>query len=129
MKIQHLNPDTLHKNPAFSQAVLAEGTKTLYIGGQNGRSTDGSLVSTEFVPQVRQTYMNILAALKAAGATQENVVKLTIYTVTGTSLQDGLTVAQEVWGPHSTAITVVSVDGLGEPGQGVLVEIDAIAVL
>jgi 2-iminobutanoate/2-iminopropanoate deaminase len=36
MKITHINPDGLYKSPAFSQAVVAEGGKTIYIGGQNG---------------------------------------------------------------------------------------------
>jgi 2-iminobutanoate/2-iminopropanoate deaminase len=43
MKITHINPESLRKSPAFSQAVLAEGGKTLYIGGQNGFLPDGSL--------------------------------------------------------------------------------------
>ncbi|WP_214659246.1 hypothetical protein [Candidatus Formimonas warabiya] len=35
-KIQHINPDELMKNPAFSQIVLTQGSgKTIYIGGQN----------------------------------------------------------------------------------------------
>ena len=29
MKITHINPDNLYKSPVFSQAVLAEGGKTL----------------------------------------------------------------------------------------------------
>jgi len=42
MKIVHINPDILYKSPVFSQAVLAEGGKTLYIGGQNGILSDGT---------------------------------------------------------------------------------------
>lgn len=29
MKVTHINPDGMHKNPASSQAVVAEGRKTL----------------------------------------------------------------------------------------------------
>ena len=36
MPIEHLNPDGLMKNPAFSQAVAVTGPhKTIYVGGQN----------------------------------------------------------------------------------------------
>jgi hypothetical protein len=30
MKITRINPDSLYKSPVFSQAVLAQGGKTLY---------------------------------------------------------------------------------------------------
>jgi enamine deaminase RidA (YjgF/YER057c/UK114 family) len=40
MKITRSNPDGLNKSPAFSQAVVAEGDKTIYIGGQNGILSD-----------------------------------------------------------------------------------------
>ena len=43
MKITHVNPDGLYKSPAFSQAVVTEGGKTIYIGGQNGILSDGTM--------------------------------------------------------------------------------------
>lgn len=129
MNITHINPDTLHKNPAFSQGVLAEGGRTLYIGGQNGFLPDGSLAGRDFAAQTEQVYRNILDVLKSVGASQENVVKMTIYIVKGQSVQDGFAAAQKVWGNFPTAISVLMVEGLGVPGVGVLVEVDAIAVV
>lgn len=129
MKITHINPDTLHKNPAFSQAVLAEGGKTLYIGGQNGFLKDATLAGKDLASQTEQAYKNILEILKSVGATQKNVVKLTIYVAKGQSIQEGFGAAMKVWGPNPTAISVLFVEGLGAPGAGVLVEIDAIAVI
>src|SRR5690349_1877590 len=126
MNITHINPDTLHKNPAFSQGVLAEGGKTLYIGGKNGFLADGSLAGKDFSAQTEQVYRNILEVLKSAGGSQKNVVKMTIYVVKGQSLQEGLAAAQKVWGNFPTAITVVTVESLGAPGAGVLLEVDAI---
>ena len=36
MKIEHLNPETMHRNPAYTQVVTVEGAKKLvYVGGQN----------------------------------------------------------------------------------------------
>ncbi len=129
MRITHVNPDSLHTNPAFSQGVLAEGGKTLYIGGQNGRLSDGSLVGPGFAEQTEQAYKNILELLKAVGASQEHVVKQTIYVAKGQDIREGLGAAQKIWGDFPTAITVVTVESLGAPGAGVLVEIDAVAVL
>ncbi len=129
MQITHINPDSLHKNPAFSQAVLAQGGNTLYIGGQNGFLRDGSLAGKDFASQTEQAYRNILAILAEVGASQENVVKQTIYVTKGQNIGEGLGAAQRVWGNHPSAITVVMVDSLGAPGAGVLIEIDAIAVI
>ncbi len=129
MEITHINPDSLHKNPAFSQAVLAEGGKTLYIGGQNGIMPDGSLAGADLASQTEQVYKNILEILRSVGASQANVVKQTIYVVKGQSIQEGFMAAQKVWGNFPTAISVVFVEGLSRPGAGVLVEVDAIAVI
>lgn len=129
MNITHINPDTLHKNPAFSQGVLVEGGKTLYIGGQNGFLADGSLAGKDLASQTEQVYKNILEVLKSVGASQENVVKMTIYIARGQSIQDGFAAAQKVWGNFPTAISVLTVESLGAPGGGVLLEVDAIAVV
>jgi enamine deaminase RidA (YjgF/YER057c/UK114 family) len=51
MKIAHINPDGLYKSPAFSQAVVAEGGKTIYIGGQNGFLPDGTLAGHTLAAQ------------------------------------------------------------------------------
>lgn len=129
MTITHINPETMHKNPAFSQAVLVEGGKTLYIGGQNGVLSDASLAGPDLASQTEQAYKNILEILKAVGASQKNVVKMTIYVVKGQDIREGFGAAQRVWGTYPTAISVVFVEALGSPGRGILVEIDAIAVI
>ncbi|MCB9461481.1 MAG: RidA family protein [Anaerolineaceae bacterium] len=127
MKITHINPDTLHKSPAFSQAALAEGGKTLYIGGQNGRLVDGTMAGDTLAAQIEQAYMNMLEILKAVGATQENVVKQTIYVVKGQDIREGYAAAQKAWGHYPTPISFLFVEALGVPGA--LVEIEAVAVI
>lgn len=129
MEITPVNPDSLPKNPAFSQAVLAQGGKTLFIGGQNGFLRDGSLAGRDLAAQTEQAYRNILAILEAVGASQKNVVKQTIYVAKGQNIRDGFVAAQKAWGNFPTAITVATVESLGSPGAGVLIEIDAIAVI
>ncbi len=43
--VRHLNPDGLHKNPAYSQAVVVNGNvKTVYVGGQNAVDAAGAVV-------------------------------------------------------------------------------------
>lgn len=128
MNIIHHNPDTLHKNPAFSQAVTVEGAvKMVYVGGQNGITVDGKLAGNALKSQTEQTLKNILEALKAVGASQENVVKLTIYIVNGQDISEAFAASQKMWGLHPTTISVLVVAGLAIPGA--LVEIDAVAAV
>lgn len=124
--ITHINPESLHKNPAFSQATLVEGGRTLYIGEQNGTDATGA-ISGDFAAQTRQALSNVLAILREVGADQSSVAKLTIYMKVGESIQDGFAASGDVWGMHATAITVIPVPALGRPEA--LVGIEAIATV
>src|SRR5215469_13814070 len=43
--VHHLNPETLHKNPAFTQVITVTGpAKTIYIGGQDAVDAQGNIV-------------------------------------------------------------------------------------
>jgi 2-iminobutanoate/2-iminopropanoate deaminase len=127
MKITHINPDGLHKSPAFSQAVVAEGGKTIYIGGQNGILPDGTMAGDNLASQTEQAYKNIIEILKTVGASQKNVVKQTIYVTKGQDIKVGYAATQKVWGNFPTAISFIFVESLGVPGA--LVEIEATAVI
>lgn len=126
MPLTHVNPDTLHRNPAFSQGVLIEPPGSLLIvGGQNGTDATGAIAPGGLREQTVQALRNVLAVLAAAGCSQEHVAKLTIHLVAPADILEGFAAAQEVWGQHPTAITVLQVAALGRPEA--LVEIDAIA--
>ena len=128
MRIEHLNPDTLHKNPAFTQVVTVEGpAKLVIVGGQNAVDAEGNVVGDDLATQTEQALRNLLAALEAAGASQQDVVKLGIYIVQGQDIGEGFAAARRVWGMHATAITGVFVAGLAHPRF--LVEIEALAAV
>lgn len=127
MTITHINPDTMHKNPAFSQAVLVEGGKTLYIGEQNGVDVDGAIVTGGAGAQTRAALDQLLKVLADVGADQTNVVRMTIYFANAEELPEMFAASNEVWGNHPTAITVIRVAGLGRPDA--LVGIEAVAVV
>jgi enamine deaminase RidA (YjgF/YER057c/UK114 family) len=126
MSIQHVNPESLPTNPAFSQGTIAPAGRTLYVGGQNGVDAHGTLLEGADA-QVAQAMRNLLAVLEAAGATQKDVAKLTIYLDQSISGQSGFAAAMPIWGQHPTAVTVIQVASFARPG--VLVEIEAIAAL
>ncbi|MEZ4671983.1 MAG: RidA family protein [Anaerolineae bacterium] len=130
MSMTRLNPDTLHKNPAFTQVMVVENpSKHIFVGGQNGVNAKGELVGVDIASQTEQALKNVLAALEAAGATMASVVKLTIYVAQGYSLQEGFAAAQRVLGTNipPPTISVIVVAGLANPQF--LIEIEAMALL
>jgi enamine deaminase RidA (YjgF/YER057c/UK114 family) len=129
--VQYVNPEGLHKNPAYSQAIVVSGTaKTVYVGGQNSIDASGAVVGKgDLKAQVEQILKNLKIALESSGAGPENIVKWNIYVVEGQPIQAGFEAFQRAWGtqPHPPVITAVYVAGLGNPDF--LVEIDAVAVV
>ncbi|PZF83548.1 RidA family protein [Jiangella anatolica] len=128
--ITHINPESMHSNPAFSWAVrVAAGADLVFIGGQNGVDGSGQVVAPDIASQTRQALTNLLTVLEAAGAKPEDVVKWTILIKEGASLQEGFAAFGEVWGqrPNPPAITGAFVAGLAVPGA--LVEIEAVAAV
>jgi enamine deaminase RidA (YjgF/YER057c/UK114 family) len=129
--VQYLNPATLNRNPAFSNVVTVSGpVKTIYVGGQDAVDAAGNIVGKGDVrAQTEQVFKNLQAALEAAGAGLEHVVKWNILVVQGQSLQAGFEVFQRVWGrrPNPPAITGMFVAALANPEF--LIEMDAIAVI
>lgn len=128
MKITHINPDSMLKNPAFSQAVIVEDAKKIvYIEEQNGVDASGVVVGGDLESQTEQALKNVLEVLRSVRATQENVVKQTILVAKGQDIRAGYAAAQRVWGAHPLALTVHIVDGFGIPGA--LVGIEAVCAL
>ena len=129
MPVRHINPEGLHRSPAFSQAVVVEQpTKTLYIGGQNGVDANGKVVGPGVREQSKQAFLNLKAILESEGMSLANIVHWTIAVAQGASFDEGVAAFREVWNPADPppAITVHVVAALG---PGVLVEIDAVAVV
>ncbi|MFD1714009.1 RidA family protein [Amnibacterium flavum] len=127
MPLEHINPDTMHSNPAFSQATLVSGGRTLYIGEQNGVDEHGAIVEGGARAQALQALDQVKRLLAAVGATQADVAVLRVFYGRDVELQDIMSASMEAWGPHPTALTVVQVHALARAGA--LVGIEAIAHL
>src|SRR5665647_1967944 len=80
-QVLHINPDSLSKNPAFTNVVVIAGqVKTIYIGGQDAVDASGTIVGKgDIKQQAEQVLANLQAALKAGGAELEDVVKWNVY--------------------------------------------------
>jgi enamine deaminase RidA (YjgF/YER057c/UK114 family) len=78
--------------------------------------------------QARQAVANLTEALAAAGAGLTDVLKTTVYVVSGDSaeLAAAWDVVRAAFGDHDTPSTLLGVAALGYAGQ--LIEIEAVAV-
>jgi enamine deaminase RidA (YjgF/YER057c/UK114 family) len=126
MTLTHLNPESMLHSPAFSQGVLIEGPGSLLVvGGQNGVDATGQVVSDDPGEQSAQALRNVITVLESAGCTQADVVRLSIYLAQGVDINAAYGAAQQVWGPHPCAVTVLFVSDVGP--KGAVVEIEALA--
>jgi enamine deaminase RidA (YjgF/YER057c/UK114 family) len=129
--VQHLNPAGLHKNPAYTQAVVVSGdVTTIYVGGQNAVDAAGNILGKgDIRAQTEKALKNLETALAAGGAELQHVVKWNVYILHGQSAQLGFEAFQKVWGqrPNPPVITGIFVAALAHPDF--LVEIEAVAVV
>jgi enamine deaminase RidA (YjgF/YER057c/UK114 family) len=124
-----LQPPGWPRPRGYANGVLAEG-RVIFTGGLVGWNEQG-VFADGFLPQVRQTLLNVKAVLAAGGAEPMHLTRLTWYV---TSIDDylvdpkGLGIAyREIIGSHFPAMATVQVVRLVEPAA--LVEIEATAVI
>jgi enamine deaminase RidA (YjgF/YER057c/UK114 family) len=104
--------------------------RTIYIAGQLGMTIDGKFAGApgDFRAQATQCFENLKAALAAAGATFEHVVKITNYFVDIAHLPLFMEARDRYVDtkapPASTAIQISKL-----AREGALFEIEAIAVV
>lgn len=129
--VHRLNPDTLPRNPAFSQGVAASiPARTVWVGGQDAVDGSGGIVGEgDLGAQTAQVLRNVSAVLAETDADLANIVKWNVYVVQGLDPRPALAAFAEAWGDRGDppAITVVQVAALADPAF--LVEIDAVAVV
>jgi 2-iminobutanoate/2-iminopropanoate deaminase len=64
----------------YSHVVVVEGRRTIFIAGQLARDRQGNVVGKgDMRAQIRQVGENLKAALAAAGASLNDLVKTTTY--------------------------------------------------
>jgi enamine deaminase RidA (YjgF/YER057c/UK114 family) len=128
--ITRVNPEEMHSNPAFTQAVVVQGAaRTIYVGGQNAVDAAGQIVGAgDLGAQSEQVYRNLETVIVASGGSLHDIIKLTILVVVGQDIRPGFEVWQRFWGTEAPppAVSMAFVAGLAHPDC--LVEIEAIAV-
>jgi enamine deaminase RidA (YjgF/YER057c/UK114 family) len=126
---QQVNPWEWQDRFGYSQGWKIDGARSLVVvAGQGSSSADGELVGAgDFEAQVRQTFANLGAVLEGAGASLDDVVKLTVYLTDIGRLRDYGRIRAELMSGAPPASTAIQVGALAWPGM--MIEVDAIALL
>ena len=130
MPVDYLKPKGMHQNPAFTQAlVVSPDSRLVMIGGQNSVDDKGQFIPGDLGAQTRKALENLGLCLDAAGAGTDDLVKVTIYIAGDLDIRPGFAAWVDFAGQPTNPpiVTVIKVLALGRPG--VLVEIEATAVL
>ena len=124
-----IQPKSLNDpRPRYSQGILNQGGKLLFIAGQTASDKDGSVVGKgDIRAQTEQVFANLKAVLKAAGGTLDNLVMTTTY-ITDREYREGYNeVRRGQYKKNPPTSTLVIVKGLAHPDY--LIEIAGIAVI
>jgi enamine deaminase RidA (YjgF/YER057c/UK114 family) len=129
--VRFSNPKTLAPPPGYSYVVEATGPgRTIYLAGQLGVDLDNRFAGAagDFRAQCEKAFDNMTLALKAAGASWSDVVKINNFLV---DIEKNMAAFREVRDRHLNraappASTTIGVPALARPGG--LFEIEAIAV-
>jgi 2-iminobutanoate/2-iminopropanoate deaminase len=129
MANQTIQPKPLNDpRPRYSQGILTQGGKVLFIAGQTASDKDGNVVGKgDIKAQTRQVFDNIKAVLEAAGGSLDNLVMTTTY-ITDRQYREGYNeVRRGMYKKDPPTSTLVIVRGLAN--EDYLIEIAGIAVL
>ena len=115
--------------PAYSHVVTVNGPgKTIYIAGQLARDLEGNIVGPgDMRAQMEQTFKNLDACLKAAGASWADVVKSNTYVTDYQAFSQCSDVRMRYFGVASPTSTTIQISRLAQPEA--MVEIEIIAVV
>ena len=132
MSIDRRNPEQRHATPGLPPLTIADAGKWIFLAGQRPLTATGDLAGSDDIgAQVDQVAENTLAALAAAGAEPNDVVRTVIYVVSDsqTVLADGWSrfTASVIALAFTTASTLLGVTQLGFPGQRVEPDVTAIS--
>lgn len=131
MSTERVNPSDLSPPTGFSHAVVATGSRLVFLAGQTALDTDGKVVGETLPEQFEVALRNLLTALRAAGGAPADLARVTVY---ATDVADYRARAPElgrIWrelaGRDYPAMAVIGAARLWD--EQALVELDGFAVL
>lgn len=131
MTAERVNPPQLSPPTGFSHAVVATGTRVVFLAGQTALDTDGEVIGDTLPAQFEQALTNLLTALRAAGGTPADLARVTVYATDVAAYRTHAAELGRTWrelaGRDYPAMAVVEVVRLWD--ERALVELDGFAVL
>ena len=112
--------------PVGPYSPSAQFDRLIFVSGQGGTDpATGKLAGDTVDAQTTQCLKNVQAILEAAGSDLQHVLRCGVFLVDMREFTNMNASYSRMFGEHRPARTTVQVAGL--PGDGLLVEIDAIA--
>ncbi|MFE7646362.1 RidA family protein [Streptomyces phaeoluteigriseus] len=131
MTAERVNPPGLSPPAGFSHAVVATGSRLVFLAGQTALDADGKVVGTSLPDQFARALANLLTALTAAGGTPADLARVTVYVTDVAAYRASAAELGRVWresaGRDYPAMAVVGIVRLWD--EEALVELDGFAVL
>lgn len=131
MSTERVNPPDLSPPTGFSHAVVATGSRIVFLAGQTALDTDGKVTGDTLPEQFERALANLLAALTAAGGTPADLARVTVYATDVAAYRARAAELGRIWrqsaGRDYPAMAVVEVVRLWD--EQAMVELDGFAVL
>jgi enamine deaminase RidA (YjgF/YER057c/UK114 family) len=112
----------------YSLAVITEGGKTVWLGGQTATVDDaGKSLAGDFEGQVRQIFKLLNSTLEKAGGKLSDMVQMTVF-ITDVRYGDRLTqIRREIFGDNFPGSALITITALANPDAKI--EIQGYAVI
>ncbi|MEX1657073.1 RidA family protein [Streptomyces pseudovenezuelae] len=131
MSAERINPPELSPPTGFSHAVVATGSRVVFLAGQTALDADGKVVGESLPEQFERALTNLLTALRAAGGTPADLARVTVYATDIAAYRTHVGELGRIWrklaGRDYPAMAVVEVVRLWDDQAAV--ELDGFAVL
>ncbi|MFE2282457.1 RidA family protein [Streptomyces sp. NPDC059454] len=131
MTAERVNPPGLSPPAGFSHAVVATGSRLVFLAGQTALDADGKVVGDTLPEQFARALTNLLTALRAAGGTPADLARVTVYATDVAAYRAHARALGRTWrelaGRDYPAMAVVEVVRLWD--ERALVELDGFALL
>ncbi|WP_405888742.1 RidA family protein [Streptomyces sp. NBC_01136] len=131
MSTERVNPPGLSPPTGFSHAVVATGTRVVFLAGQTALDTDGKVVGETLPEQFGKALTNLLTALRAAGGAPADLARVTVYATDVADYRRHAPELGHIWrrlaGRDYPAMAVIGAARLWD--EQALVELDGFAVL
>ena len=131
MSFTFINPASLGAPRGYSNGVLTEGGRLLFVSGQIAWNEEQQIVSDDLVAQFDRALANVITVVTEAGGRPNQIARLILYVTDKNDYQHRMKEIGERYrahmGKHFPAMVLVEVKSLLD--DAARIEIEGIAVL